>query len=535
MRAHVLLPAALSSVLALACGSDPGTAPGPDAQVSRSFTLAATTPRVPILQGTAVEVEVTVARQPGFTGAITVNARGLPPGVTAAPLAIADGETRGTLALAAAAAAAHSLPTAVELVGTALDGETTTAVTVTVYGPPGSVDTSFAGGKVVVPAGESDDYAYAVAVQADGKLVVGGRSSEHLGDFALVRFTRDGELDTSFGTGGKVLTDFAGASDAINALAVQPDGKLVAAGRSGNDFALARYNPDGTLDASFGAGGKVTTSIGADADTAYALVVAPDGTIVVGGDTSQPSNTTGVDFALARYQATGALDGSFGTGGIAITSIRASSARDSIYALALAEVDGERRIVAAGGEGDFALARYRANGQLDASFGAGGKVTNVFGSVFGAARALQVTAAGELVVAGHDSHDFAVARFTAAGALDPSFGGDGKVTTAITSNFDEAQALALDPDGALVVAGWTYEGGSSSGNFAVVRYADDGALDPTFGPGGTAITPVAATGKNDQAMALALQPDDRVPAVRVVVAGYASTSNSDFAIARYWR
>jgi uncharacterized delta-60 repeat protein len=170
------------------------------------------------------------------------------------------------------------------------------------------------------------------------------------------------------------------------------------------------------------------------------------------------------------------------------------------------------------------------------AFGTRGKLTAVFGSPFGAARGGKVAPDGKIVVAGHAQHDFALARFTSGGQLDAGFGAGGKVVTAMNmTNWDEAQGLAIDSDGKIVVAGWAYEQGSSSGNFAVARYDLSGQLDPSFGGTGMVLTEIAAKSKADQATAVLLQTDDRVPTVRLLVAGYASSSNSDFAVARYWR
>jgi uncharacterized delta-60 repeat protein len=308
---------------------------------------------------------------------------------------------------------------------------------------------------------------------------------------------------------------------------------------AGQDFVVARYQANGAVDTTFGPAGTgvVTTAFGTDADVAYALVIQADGKIVVGGDSSQ-GTATGVDFALARFNADGTLDATFGDAGKTVTAIRANGGRDSIYALALQDVGGEARIVAAGGEGDFVLARYTSKGQLDAGFGAGGKVANIFSSTIGAARAVQIAADGTVLVAGNSHHDFALVRLSTSGQVDPTFGGAaaGKVVTPVsTENWDEAQGLAIEGDGKVVVAGWAYEGNSSSGNFALARYAKDGQLDATFGGTGTVVTPVAAGTKADQATAVSLQIDERIPAVRVIAAGYASGSNSDFAITRYWR
>ncbi len=542
MKVQLLLSSVLST-LAIAC-SDPASPmmSPPDAAVDpASLVIGASSTRIPILQGTTETVEVTVTRLAAGGGDVVIEPVGLPDGVTFDPVTVPAGTTTATLTLHADAAAPHSLPTSVELRGTMGTHSGSTDVTITVYGPPGSLDTSFGGGKVVLPAGDSDDYAYAVAVQSDGKIVVGGRAAEHLGDFALIRLDRDGQLDPTFGDGGRVLTDFAGASETIYALAIQSDGKIVAAGTTtgattGNDFAVARYLPSGELDATFGTGGKVVTALGDDADTAYALLIEADGKLLVGGDSNRGSNQTGLDFALVRYTQTGAVDTTFGTAGVVLTPIAANGGRDSISALAIQAVDGEDRIVAAGGEGDFTIVRYRANGALDTTFGSGGKVANLFGSTIGAARAIAVTPAGAIAVAGHSQHDIALAQLTDEGALDPFFGSAGKVITPVTAtNWDEAQAIAIDTAGKLVVAGWAYDGASSAGNFVLARYLTDGTLDPSFAETGIVTTPVAAGTKPDQAMAIAIQSDDRVPTHRVIAAGFASASNSDFAVTRYWR
>jgi uncharacterized delta-60 repeat protein len=219
-----------------------------------------------------------------------------------------------------------------------------------------------------------------------------------------------------------------------------------------------------------------------------------------------------------------------------VTAIGSNAASDVIQALVIQQLDGEQRLIAAGGEGDFALAGYDASGALDESFGDGGIVAGVFGSVIGAARAVMTTDDGRILVAGHQGHDFALARFEPSGKLDATFGDDGTVVTAISEgNWDEAEGLTIEASGKLVVGGWTYEGSSSSGNFALARYTTDGELDAGFGERGVVITEVAAPKKNDLASAVLLQTDDRIPTARVLLAGSASASNHDFAVTRYWR
>ena len=262
-----------------------------------------------------------------------------------------------------------------------------------------------------------DDQAFAIALQPDGKLVAVGEAS---GDFALARYNPDGTLDLSFNGSGLVTTDFAGGFDRVEALAVQADGKLVAAGQafSGTslDFALARYNPDGTLDASFGSGGKVTTDLAGGDDAGFFTIA-----ILAGGKLmAQGSGFTGAgqDFTLARYNPNGTLDPTFGSGGKVTTDFAGG---DDIGISLVVQADGK---LVAGGYAfigalrDFALARYKPNGTLDRSFGRQGKViTDFTGGGDDGAVTLALQADGKLVAggfaAGPGGYDFALARYRA--------------------------------------------------------------------------------------------------------------------------
>ncbi|HYI02635.1 hypothetical protein [Hyalangium sp.] len=546
MKMHPRQKWLLSAAVALlaACAScsdevDPDPDPDPDPQPAK-FSLSVSPDKLPVLQGSSGTFAVTVTRETGFTGAVTLTFSGLPTGASAAGATIASDATKADITVTAAGTAPHSLPTTVTVTGTSGEATATKTLTVTVRGPAGSVDTSFGGGPVLTAVGASEDYAEAIAVQPDGKIIVVGRTATASGtDFAVLRYARDGSLDTEFGTGGKVSTSLATGSDEAYAVALQSDGKILVAGSteqaaSGLDFALARYNANGTLDTTFGTGGTVTTAFGNGTDRAFAITVQADGKIVVGGESTVTG--TGQDFALARYNADGSLDTGFGTGGKVLTALKADNGKDVIYSLTKQTAGGETRIIAAGGDGDFILARYTANGTLDSSFGTAGKIVGLFGSPTGSARSAALTSDGKLVVAGASNNDFSLVRLSADGALDTGFGTAGKVVTPVstTDNFDEATALALQSDGKLVVAGWVNAGSSSSADFAVLRYEATGALDTGFGTGGKVVTAVASGTKSDQARALALQPDDRVPVTRIVVTGFANESNNEFALTRYW-
>ncbi|MBX3618588.1 MAG: hypothetical protein KF891_01150 [Rhizobacter sp.] len=539
--------AALGASLTLlaACGSseEPTTTDTPPSgppPATTKFTLTLSTARLPIQQGTSATVDATVTRATGFDGAVDVALSGLPAGVTAAPVTIASNATTATLTLVAQANAAHSLPTAATAQGTSGAETAQQPLTVTVRGPVGALDTSFgAQGIANTAVGNAEDYARAMVVQPDGRIVVAGSSASPAGtQIALVRYLRDGALDTTFGNAGKVVTPVGTTSDEAYAVALQPDGKILVAGgsaqgASGIDFALLRYTAAGALDTTFGNGGKVTTAFGNDTDRAYAIVVQSDGKIVVGGSSTQA--VTGPDFALARYTTTGALDTTFGNGGKVVTALKSGNVGEHVYALALQTIANVEHIVAVGGEGNFVAARYTPAGTLDPSFGTGGKVVDMFTAIIGAARGMVITPANEIVLAGMIGNHHALARLTETGVLDGGFGVGGRVVTPINAtNADGAQGLVRQADGKLVTGGWTYTGNSTSADFVTLRYSAAGVLDADWGNNGIAITPVAPATKSDSAYAVALQADDRVPTTRIVLAGSANDANNNFAVTRYW-
>ncbi|GBF03829.1 hypothetical protein DAERI_010001 [Deinococcus aerius] len=509
-------------------------------QPGGAFDLTLSGDRLPVVTGTSASLTVNVARKNGFTGAVSLTLSGLPSGASSSAVTIPEGQTSAAVTVSAAANAPHSLPTAVTLTGTGTGAANVTrAITVTVRGPAGSLDTTFgAGGRSVTDFAGRDDYAQAIAMQADGRLVLAGYAPGTSGQgqtFALTRLTRDGAPDPTFGAGGKVQVNFGSGNDQAYATLVQPDGKILAAGFadvSGNrDFALLRLNADGSPDSTFGAGGRVTVAVGAAEDRAYALALQPDGKIVVGG-TSQSGAATGLDFALARLNANGTLDPSFGSGGKVVTPVAAGGVQDTVYAL-LAHGDS---LYAVGGETDFMLAKYTSAGTLDPAFGAGGKVAGLFGSVVGRARGVALSTVGgqeRLVVAGNAGNDTAVARLTLGGSPDATFGNAGRKVLALSPGWDEASGVAVEPGGKLALGGWAHDT-TTTGNFTAVRLLENGATDNTFGTNGVVVAPLAPAGKNDLGRAVLLQPDDRIPATRIVVAGEAVPSFSDFAAIRLW-
>ncbi len=329
----------------------------------------------------------------------------------------------------------------------------------------GTLDTSFgSGGSVTTNLGSIDE-GFDVALQPDGKIVMVGRSGGPTGfDFGVVRYDADGSLDTAFGTGGVVRTDFAGGADYAHGVVIQADGKIVVAGHAGlandNDFALARYNGDGTLDASFGSGGKVTTNVAGVTDLGNAVTLQPDGKIVVVGAVD-PSHTFDYHFGLARYAVDGSLDTSFGQGGTIVGDLGSAAG-------VVVQPDG--KIIAAGNglnsgplvTFDFVLARYDADGSRDATFGDDGRVTTDLSADqdFGEGVALQSD--GKIVVVGQRTtstvYDLAIARYDTDGSLDTSFGTDGSLSTDFNGSGDLGKDVAIQPDGKIVVGGYAANG-----------------------------------------------------------------------------
>src|SRR6266446_9243269 len=258
----------------------------------------------------------------------------------------------------------------------------------------GDLDPTFGvGGKVTTDLQRSTDLANAVAIQADGKLVVVGQTYQNNDysdeDFAVARYNTDGTLDRTFGARGKVRTDFPGLAAVPSSVVIQPDGKIVVAGGAfplftfAGDFKVVRYNPNGSLDTSFGDGGIVTTIFPGDGSYAFALALQSDGKIIAAGTDFvdfNPGDMSDTDFALARYNLDGSLDGTFGNGGTVTTDFFGTE--DDVFEV-LIQPDG--KIVAVGSANDpadfydFAAVRYLSNGTIDTTFGVAGKVTTDFG------------------------------------------------------------------------------------------------------------------------------------------------------------
>jgi uncharacterized delta-60 repeat protein len=428
----------------------------------------------------------------------------------------------------------------------------TTAVVSQAQTTAGNLDPTFGtGGTVRTDFAGNIDQANAIAIQPNGQIVAAGSSfsnSKTVEDFIVARYNANGSLDKRFGKNGKVTTDFFRNVDSISAIAIQPDGMIIVAGfaqlpgNGGNPrvFALARYRSDGSPDTSFGNGGALTTSFGGNFAAASAVMLQPDGKIVVAGtvDFNPDLPGSGLDFALARYNASGTLDGSFGKGGKVVFDFFGSF--DQANAAVL-QPDG--KIIVAGSASydsfnrdiGFALTRFNTDGSTDFGFGTGGKqITDFFGA--GAqANGVVLQPDGKFVVAGTASDsatrpvatDIALARYNPDGSLDPGFGSGGETAIPFPdSATEQGNALAISPDGKIIVVGAAFKTFATPPDFAVVRYNSDGTLDTGFGSGGRITTDIA--GGTDVAQAVAIQSDGKI-----VAAGRAFRSNFDLTLARY--
>lgn len=421
----------------------------------------------------------------------------------------------------------------------------------TVPAQQGQLNTSFGNsGKLVIPfnlISDGVDRAYDIAVQPDGMIVAVG-ATEKLGGtaFAVVRFGPDGTLDPTFGLGGRMTVAFGFGNpqvDFATAVALHPDGAIYLAGPvTGADgdmeVGVARLDSSGSLDAGFGVGGKaiVPFDLGEiDGDLFWDMALQTDGKVLVAGEVD--GLAANVDFGLARLTSSGDPDLTFGSNGLRIVFFDEGGSYGDFARAVAVQPDGKIILVGTvdvgAGTADIGVVRLNSNSTNDSTFGTLGKVLIAFDGGgedvdIGTDVALQKD--GKIVVVGaaeaaNSKMDFAIARINSDGTLDSTFDGDGKTTVAYDLGGDwedRVYAVALNPDGKIVVGGHV-DGPNGDRDFGIARLDTNGALDPTFGSGGTATVAFdLVTGGTDNLNGLAVPSSGGI-----YVAGSVYVANND--------
>jgi uncharacterized delta-60 repeat protein len=423
---------------------------------------------------------------------------------------------------------------------------------------PGTPDPDFGiGGRVVTPLSTATDRLQAAQVMADERIVVAGYSASGPNtsfNLAVARYEENGMLDGSFGSAGVTRLDGGGAgSDQGFALALQADGKVLVAGgvtaSAYSDFGVARLLDNGLADSGFGSAGIARVNLAPVVnrnDYATSIALQSDGRIVLGGAAFATEGTFDyIRFGLARFDTSGQLDATFGTAGSVIAPSPLAGGTDYLTAIARlpdGRLPADNRITVVGhtaAQNTAIVRRYTANGQPDATFGTAGEVLIHSSGSGGVHTGLSVIFAavlqpnGRLVVVGQGTdRGFGFMRLMPNGAIDTGFGIDGRVNVKFSgpSLYDEPFAVTLQPNGKIIGAG--YFDGPPSEDFAIARLLSNGTPDPGFGDGaGRVILPISAT-TTDRVHAVALAPSGKI-----VVAGWeqdpaAGNQQEDFALAR---
>jgi uncharacterized delta-60 repeat protein len=393
---------------------------------------------------------------------------------------------------------------------------------------PGFLDQTFGsfgtGGRIASDLGMGK-----VVLQTDGKIITAERDDQDR--VSVIRYLSNGTLDPTFDGDGIAAYALPGVNPFINCMAVQPDGKILVGGVNGspqNDFLVVRLNPTGALDASFGVNGFIYTDVfGNGFDSAYDLLVQPDGKIVAAGIWKDP-NSDATQFAVVRYNANGSLDATFDGDG------RRRIAYNTVSACSDVAIQSDGKLVLAGytdyapNDYDFAVMRLNTNGSLDNTFDGDGIVgTGIGGMDFAGSVAIQ--ADGKIVVAGGNqpggTANGEIVRYLTNGALDASFDGDGKrILTGLTGNAFECD-VAIQPDGKILYLDSRVEANGNQ-KFALYRMSSSGALDTSLDGDGEALIDFdPLTSEHERGTCIALLPDGRI-----IVAG----AGTQVYIARLW-
>lgn len=410
-----------------------------------------------------------------------------------------------------------------------------------------TLDNSFGmNGKVTTSFGSTVSVLTEVAIQPDNKILACGTTLVGTNyQIALCRFNTDGSLDTSFGTNGKVISNVGGTDfSGFQHIAIQTDNKIIVSGinnigSANYDFAMIRYNSDGTLDNTFGTNGVVITDFNNGRDECYSIALQNDGKIILAGQTYLAGEY--YNFGIARYNSNGSLDSTFGTNGkvsidFGFNSVNSHS-NDGAYSI---KIQSNGKLIL-GGWSDysgiievnkFAIMRLNTNGILDATFGTNGKVITDFGNdnvilALAIGSDDKIIAGGQIGFGTNQNTKIGIAKYDSNGILETTFGTNGKVQTQINTSMmkDNIWALTLQNDNKIVAGGYSLN--SSNYDFSILRYNTDGTLDTSFNLNGIINTDF--NNSQDRAYAITIQNDDKI-----VAGGFTNSGTSyNFALARY--
>lgn len=375
------------------------------------------------------------------------------------------------------------------------------------FGQPIVLDTTFnnfnTSGYVIT---ELDDNC-CLEVQQDGKILIGGEIDLGLGsDFCVARYNSDGSIDNSFGLQGIAKYNFQNLTDGdyANDMVIQPDGKILLIGISlsvmnSNQLAMVRFTPDGMLDTTFGSGGTILSTFGGSSSWGKSILLQTDGKILVAGSV----NISFIGHLLmARYNEDGTLDDTFGDAGVAIMNV-SDSLGLPVGGFTEIGLQSDGKIVGAGGlsigsyfeESDFALIRYNSNGLIDSTFGTNGLVTTDYFENEGPSE-IRILADDKILLGGivyesDDVRSIALVRYNSDGSVDSSFGNNGLFSFNPTNNNVPCNDVLIQPDGKYVIVGRRINDSSSGSDFLTIRVNNDGTLDESFNNSGFVFSNIA--------------------------------------------
>jgi uncharacterized delta-60 repeat protein len=395
----------------------------------------------------------------------------------------------------------------------------------------GNLDSSFGtAGKVISNMADTiqgADRANDIAINPDGSfLVVGYKTVSY--DFVIAKYLSSGVLDSSFGTNGRVVTSFGTGADVATSVEILSNGSFVVAGTSSiggqDDFAVAKYTASGVLDTAFGTAGKVTTDMSGNlrGDSVSTMAISKTGEVYVAGY----SRGSTIDLAVVKYTSAGVLDTSFSSDGIvAIDFFSSQDDARTIQVLTNGSIVVGGYAINGNGDSVSALVKLTSSGELDQAFGAGGKITGDYVNYDEEVSSVSISAAGEIFAA-VTGVDFTVVKYSSSGVLQTTFGTSGIAATDFSSGTDYSSCVQVLVDGSVLVSGFATISGSA--DFAVAKFSSAGILDNTFGISGRST--VSFTSGDDISAALAVGVNGQI-----MLAGTADSNGaqSDFAIAKF--